>query len=567
MKKIKQIGKPIQITNDYASLTLEFKWVALSIIIGFTYITYMMGWDFTTNISNIQYISDDMQQHFLGWHFYRYDGWRWPLTITDRIRYPLDTSIVFTDSFPLLSTPLKAISGILPNIFIWHGLVAVINSALQFYFSSLIIRTLRKDNALAIIGGIFFVLSTAFAYRLFKHYTLTSHWLILWSLLLNLKPKTTQKELKQNLVLTFICCGIHAYILIINLFLSISLLYKYAHQNKDHRIIVFITEGVKLSVVLLSSLYIFGYFTLDTGSSGSSGWGDFSFNLNSWFNPINYSLFISGLPLHGPQSQETCQYLGLGVLIALMVAIINVIINKSLIRELKQIKHSQYFGLLLICILLFTLSISTVVTFNDNVILDISNYFTSDIFIKFFSTIRSSARLAWPLFYLITLFAILNFYDLFRKVNKKLAITLLSVLLVIQIADLFKLRQDLHQMVAANLERPLWNSDLTNPTWDKLSNYKHLVLLFPHQVIVDGTYESYYKFGLLAANNNLTINLFYLARGFNYLYQNQIIDFLQGNWRYDNIYIVPDQYINMLNPQFFRYCNKINNYNVCALTW
>ena len=553
------VVKEVKVT---AKIQIEGLWLLLSLVIGLSYSAYMLGWDFISNVSNLLFISDDMQQHFLGWHLFRYDQWYWPLTLTNRLQYPLFTSIVYTDSFPLLSIILKMLSPLLSPIFIWHGLVAVVNCSLQFYFGSLILRRLRNDKYLAVIGGLFFVFSTALAYRLFKHYTLTSHWLILWSIALVLQPKIRKSELRQNLVILFLASGTHAYILMMNMLLSIGLLYKYIWQNDKNKLQLLIAEVVKFVIVVSLSLYLFGYFTLGAKSSGSTGWGDFSFNLNSWFNSLNYSTFIPGLPVFGGQAQESCQYLGLGLIIALICAGVNFIYCRYSNKD--KINLAPYLGLVLVCILFMLISISTVITFNDTVLLDIGNLFTSEIFTKFFAMVRSSARFSWPVFYLVMLGAIIGSYDLLARYKQWLAWLVLSVLLLIQVADLYKLRQDLQQMVANNLARPTWDADLRSPFWQNLHNYQHLIDLFPHQQVVDNTYESYYKFGNLAARYSLTINLFYLSRGYNTEYQQQVMDFVNGNWGASDIYIVPDQILALANPQILPYCRQIDGYNVCV---
>ncbi len=44
----------------------------------------------------------DLTQHYLGWCFYRRGSWTFPIGLTDNLAYPSYTSVIFTDSIPLL---------------------------------------------------------------------------------------------------------------------------------------------------------------------------------------------------------------------------------------------------------------------------------------------------------------------------------------------------------------------------------------------------------------------------------------------------------------------------------
>ena len=61
----------------------------------------------------------DHTQHYFGWRMYRNSGWHFPLGLCDTSIYPYFSSIVYTDSIPLL---FKAFSPILPDKFQYFGL-------------------------------------------------------------------------------------------------------------------------------------------------------------------------------------------------------------------------------------------------------------------------------------------------------------------------------------------------------------------------------------------------------------------------------------------------------------
>lgn len=561
MRKKVLITLPLTVENN--SLRPEWQWLVLSLLIGTAYCWYCLGVGFISNFTNTQYINDDMLVHFLGWQLYRNDDWSWPLTMTSRLQYPIETSIVYTDSFPLLSIFLKFISPILPKIFIWHGLVAILSCSLQFYISSRIFRMLRPNNAFfAILGGVFFVFSTALAYRLLKHYALTSHWLILWSLYLILNPKLDKKAPYYNLLIIFLAAGTHAYILIMNLILSIGLLYRHLFFEKQ-KVLFLIKHTILVLATLGLSAYFFGYFSM-VGGVGAFGWGYFSMNLDSWFNPMGFGLLTPNLPLGPRQPEEALQYLGLGIIIALVAAIYNYFQQR--VSQTPLLK-SSYLGLAISISILFMLSLSTVVMLGSYALFDITNWFDNNSVQNFFSMLRASARFGWPIFYLIMIFALISCYDLLnRRFTHKVALLLMAGLLTIQIIDLIPMRNAIHHNIDKNLERPAWDSDFTSSWWQTLGNYQHLYFFDKIDKDING-YPIYFKLGMLADKYNLKLNRFYLARGTNpYIYQ-QLNEFANGNIDNQGVYILPAEILQQINPQIQKYCQNLDNYYVCTRNW
>ena len=64
----------------------------------------------------------DIAQHYLGWHFFRGEPWMLPLGANPRYGLDMGSSIVFTDSIPLLAMAFKAVRTVLPAHFQYAGL-------------------------------------------------------------------------------------------------------------------------------------------------------------------------------------------------------------------------------------------------------------------------------------------------------------------------------------------------------------------------------------------------------------------------------------------------------------
>ena len=77
---------------------------------------------------------DDPATHFLGWHFFRNEPWHLPLGLNWAYGMEMSSSIVYTDSIPLLALIFKPFSNYLPTLFQYTGLWILICFALQGTF-------------------------------------------------------------------------------------------------------------------------------------------------------------------------------------------------------------------------------------------------------------------------------------------------------------------------------------------------------------------------------------------------------------------------------------------------
>ena len=59
----------------------------------------------------------DLSQHYLGWRAYRNSSWSFPIGMVDVLAYPMKTSVIFTDSIPIMAVLFKIISPLLPDDF------------------------------------------------------------------------------------------------------------------------------------------------------------------------------------------------------------------------------------------------------------------------------------------------------------------------------------------------------------------------------------------------------------------------------------------------------------------
>ena len=64
----------------------------------------------------------DPTQHYLGWLFFRNGPWTFPAGLSPLFGQDLSSSIVYSDSIPLLAITFKAIGPLLPDRFHYFGI-------------------------------------------------------------------------------------------------------------------------------------------------------------------------------------------------------------------------------------------------------------------------------------------------------------------------------------------------------------------------------------------------------------------------------------------------------------
>jgi len=135
--------------------------------------------------TNIAWLSSgDPAQHYLGWAFYRFSPWTNPIGLNPDYGMDISSSIVYSDSIPLMAILLKPFSVWLPATFQYLGIWALLCFVLQGYFAYLLLGRITKEPILKILGAGFFIFAPPFLWRLGVHAAYASHFLILGALVL-----------------------------------------------------------------------------------------------------------------------------------------------------------------------------------------------------------------------------------------------------------------------------------------------------------------------------------------------------------------------------------------------
>lgn len=170
-------------------------------------------------------LSPDPSQHYLGWVFYRRSPVRLPyIGANYSAVYPFRTSVVFTDSIPLLALLGKLLSPLLPGRFQYFGWWGLLCYALQGGLAQAVLARLggvrpgQTARCWATVAGAgVLVLFPALTIRMFAHTALAANWLVLLALWLLLQsdrllPTVPRACLAWGL-LGILCAGIHLYYL------------------------------------------------------------------------------------------------------------------------------------------------------------------------------------------------------------------------------------------------------------------------------------------------------------------------------------------------------------------
>ena len=156
-------------------------------------------------------------------------------------------------------------------------------------------------------------------------------------------------------------------------------------------------------------MWVVGYFTIVVSDGGTGGYGLYSMNLLSPINPIGlggvYTTFFKHFNAYGRFQYEGYNYLGLGVLLLLIVSGLNIV------TYFKKINKNKLIPLLLVSFVVILLSLSNKITFGDKLLFEYKNPFLIN---ELGKLVRSSGRLFWIMYYIITLLSIVlvaKFFD------------------------------------------------------------------------------------------------------------------------------------------------------------
>ena len=498
-----------------------WNYFAIGALIGAIFFIAIYGFG-VLNVTNDSWLltGRDLQQHYIGWKYYRASDWFFPLGLHDGLTYPYKVSVLYTDSIPLFAIFFKLLSPILPETFQYFGLFGFLCYVLNGGFASVLIARINKSKIFCAMGSVFFILSTPVLQRLFgllsensRHTSLAAHFLILGALgiwMYREKFKDYKKAALAYSILGVLCVLIQMYIIFIVGGIMCGYLLHCILKEKDWKRFYIVFGTFVLSV--LFAFFIAGGFT-DVLNAGGEGYGRYSANLNALINPYNYSTFFSARPWCYDQ-YEGFSYVGLGIIVLYLscaVVLVIKVVKVGSLRKAHALFKEKYkrhrCGIIpLICIVavFWGLALSTIVYWGERIVIHI---FPPEKIGVLLNVVRSSGRFMWVILYLIMLYGL---YLISRFVsNKTLQKVIVGVCVCLQLLDLFAPIKRIHAQFTSEAvedERLIHDSFWT----DKLGDYKHIVY-YPlnsyglYHMLQIGTKASYF---------DMDQNYFYMSRFF-----------------------------------------------------
>ena len=130
----------------------------------------------------------DPATHYLGWLFFRQSDWAWPPGANPDYGLELGSSIVYSDSLPLLAFFFKPFDALLPETFQYLGLWLFVCFLLHSYFAWKLVGLMSTDTLLRVPAVVLLLFAPPMLARLSGHWSLVSHFLILAALYITLRP-------------------------------------------------------------------------------------------------------------------------------------------------------------------------------------------------------------------------------------------------------------------------------------------------------------------------------------------------------------------------------------------
>ena len=438
------------------------------------------------------YIEKDIQQHYAGWLFYKRSAIGWPLGVTDAVNYPGGVSVAYTDSIPLLAALCRPLAAALGGTFQYFGWFTLVCFALQGGFGALLCSLFAGGLFSPLAGSLVFAASPVLIERAFRHTSLGAQWLVLAALYCYFICKRQGLYASRGLfLLNVLAVGIHPYFLPMTYAVTLALLLEYAVQKRQWlRPAVYLGSNMVCTAALGWALGLL-YGTATSG--GQALYGYFAMNLNALWNPVgvNGVLYSRLLPAQHQVNgnYDAFAYLGLGVLIALTMALV-------LARRRAAAMLRRHWALCLVCTVLTVFAVSNVITANG---VTLATLPLPASLIKLFSVFRSGGRLFWPVYYLLTLAA---FAGLARLPRAALWVTVFAA---VQLWDISPALVQRHDAMRAAETADAFPTEMQSDFWQAATGYAHIES-------VQGMQADGLHLALWAADNSMTTDDPFAAR-------------------------------------------------------
>ena len=378
------------------------------------------------NPQNISWLQDgDPAQHYLGWEFFRRAPWAFPVGLSSHFGMSVSSSIVYTDSIPLIAIPLKLFNAYLGENFQYLGLWILICVCLQAFFALKIAQVLTLNKTAQYFIMALLVFSPTMLGRYTFETSLSSHFLFLAAIYLSLQGARSNTNWRWIVLL--VCAAlIHFY-----LFAAVALFWladyadRYRSDAQGAETRKHLQKMFLLAFVIVTFfVWQAGYFAIGLGSSSPGGYGDNPINLLTLFDAKGWSYIFKSWESYNYHSSDDLNFLGAGLLFLLPIAIYGLWHSRALIKPF--VLQHRFVFLSLLALTIF--AISHQVHFGKYG----WSFTLPAAYLKFAGILRASGRMFWLVYYAIVLAII---YGAIKGSPKKWITTILMVASLLQVVD------------------------------------------------------------------------------------------------------------------------------------
>lgn len=447
----------------------------------------------------------DITQHYLGWLAYRNSDWAFPLGLGQGLAGDDSFSVVFTDSIPLFAFIFKLLRGILPARFQYFGWFGLINNILMSFFATRILKRFKVNDYCGAFFSILICFNNVMLFKMFYHTALAAHFMILWAFDILLSAREKEMSIRKSIlvfsVFGFLTTSIHSYLLLICGLIFLAFFVYEILKYKNY--ISCIVELVMYCAGALLGLWLWGAFT--TGSDGTSFLEYYSFNLNSFFNPMQWgNLTLPALPTTGDcQDAESYMYLGVGLLLVALIDIVIVVRKKIRKVDLHE-DRKLLISLGVMSIAALIISLSPEITFGDKLLF---RYPVPDVIYKLWSVFRIVARMAWPIYYMVIIFGLIL---LFRYLPEKAKSIGVALVFAVQLLDICPLALSIRYTLEADANKE--KVELSGPFWDEIAADDSLDKFILITAKFNDKNKTVFPVAEFAIEHDMPLNQFYFAR-------------------------------------------------------
>jgi hypothetical protein len=448
-------------------------------------------------------LDEDWGQHVLGWNAFRREPWA-TFNHEYMLGAPVGNSLFSTDSNPFFAFIFKPFSAFLPDRFQYIGPWFLFCMVMHFVFAWKLVRPHAPNRWAALGGAVALSLLPMLTYRM-RHDTLVAQWLVLWSLHIFINVPTLNRRTIHWAMLLGLSGLIHPYLLFMVAAIwggDVLRSFWPAARALDRKALLDITwRALVVLAFPLVTLGIGGAYVKGM-SPGAGGYGFYSFPLDGWINPVrsDFSQILKAWPLDGGQYFEGYQYLGFGLILLDVAAVVLYVTTPEAKQSRAFFSDLKYLTLPFIA--LFLIAVSNHAQFYGYTVwhFDLPQWLRGPA-----AVLRASGRLVWPITYCLILAALVVLF----KSRPKLVGIILPAVLIIQAYDISGVAKAMRRATALATTGETYFVT-PSPVWDELVTASNGVDFYPPNVHMND--RLFYELTWRATSQAKPVNTMYAAR-------------------------------------------------------